>query len=297
MYCRPMRIDLHTHSHASDGTDSPAMLVGLAAQAGLDIVGLTDHDTVEGWSEAEQAVPDAGIILIRGMEMTAHMDVDPAEHPRGRSRVSVHMLGYLFNPRHQALVNHIQAMHDTREERAREMVALLSKDYSIHWESVQRWRQPGAPIGRPHIADALVAAGYGADRSEIFRTILHPHGKYYVPTASPSALDTVQWINAAGGKAVIAHPKANKRGNFLPDSAFDKLKEAGLFGAEVDHRDNAPEIRPALRDLLTRLALYPLGASDYHGTGKPNRLGEHTTDVHVYEALIDGAFLSPCAPV
>ncbi|MCI5826349.1 MAG: PHP domain-containing protein [Arcanobacterium sp.] len=286
-----MKIDLHTHSSASDGTDAPEQLPQLAHVAGLDVVALTDHDTVAGWELAARAAPAAGVALVRGIEITTHCLVDPAEHPAGKNQVSVHILGYLFDPSHPLIASHIARMASARDDRAREIVARLAVDYPINWETVQNFRDPAAPIGRPHIADALVAAGIVADRSAAFRTILSTNSPYYVPNHSPLAADAVQWIVQAGGKAVLAHPKARARGNYLPDAAFGPLRDAGLFGVEVNHRDNPPAERAALARLAAALGLREFGSSDYHGTGKPNRLGENVTHPEVYEELLAGTFM------
>lgn len=291
-----MKIDLHTHSNASDGTDDPAAMPELARAAGLDVFALTDHDTVAGWAASEITASQTKITLVRGMEITSHYRVDPAEHPHGKDRVSVHMLGYLFNPDHPDIRGHIAAMKTSREDRAKEIVERVSRDYPISWEDVQRQCEPGAPVGRPHIADALVAAGVAADRSAVFRTILSSDSPYYVPTVSPLATTAVQWIVAAGGKAVVAHPKARSRGNYLPDAAFGQLRDAGLFGVEVYHRDNSESERGPLEKLAQSLGLRIFGSSDYHGTGKPNRMGENLTSPQVYRELIEGAFLPVIAP-
>ena len=286
-----IRIDLHTHSSASDGTDAPELMAQLARDAGLAALGLADHDTVAGWEAASVGAKAAGVTLVRGIEMTAHMLVDPAEHPDAERRVSVHMLGYLFDPSEPQMAAHMAAMCTAREDRAREIVDRLAVDFPISWELVQEYREPGAPVGRPHIADALVALGVGENRSAIFAKVLASTSQYYVPNKSALATDAVQWIRAAGGKAVLAHPKANARGNYLPDSAIRDLAEAGLFGLEVEHRDNTLSERPALAALAKELRLARFGASDYHGTGKPNRMGENLTSPEVLDLLAAGAFL------
>lgn len=291
-----MRIDLHSHSNASDGTDDPSDVPHLAREAGLDVIGLTDHDTVAGWSRAQAQVSAAGVSLVRGMEMTAYMPVEPARHPLGKTRVSVHVLAYLFDPQHPLIAAHIERIARVRYERAREIVDRLARDYPIRWNDVQANVKGEAPIGRPHIADALVKRGIVSDRAAAFRSILSFSSPYYVPSSSPVAMQTVEWINAAGGKAVLAHPKARSRGNFLSDSDIEKIAEAGLFGIEIAHRDNPVEIREQLADLAERLQLRQFGSSDYHGTGKPNALGENTSDSQAYRDLLKGAFLPVIEP-
>lgn len=291
-----MRIDLHTHSNASDGTDDPSDLPHLAREAGLHVIGLTDHDTVAGWSRAQAQVCTAGVALVRGMEMTAYMPADPARHPLGKTRISVHMLAYLFDPHHPLMCAHIDHMVRVRSERAREIVDRLAKDYPIRWSDVQAKVKGNAPIGRPHIADALVELGIVPDRTSAFRSILRSSSPYYVPSSSPLAMEVVEWVNAAGGKAVLAHPKARARANFLCDRDIEKITEAGLFGIEIAHRDNPVELRGQLADLAERLQLRQFGSSDYHGTGKPNALGENTSDSQVYHDLLKGVFLPVIKP-
>ena len=287
-----MLIDLHTHSNRSDGTDTPAQVVQAAHERGIGVLGLTDHDTVAGWAEAAAEVARLGSMqLVRGTEFTTHFHTDPSRRDHGGHGVSVHMLGYLFNPEHPLVAAHFARMGASREERAREIVDRLAVDFDISWERVLEFREPGAPVGRPHIADTLVAMGIIPNRSAAFTSILASHGKYYVPTPSPDSREVVEWIVAAGGKAVVAHPKGIKRGNYLPDSAFEELREVGLFGTEIDHRDNPMEERPALAALAKRLGLVAFGSSDYHGTGKPNRIGENTTSEESYQELIRGTYL------
>lgn len=278
-----MRIDLHTHSACSDGTQSPAELMRAARDAGLDVVGLVDHDTVSGWSEAAQAAHDVGITLVRGMEVTARY-----------SEQSVHILGYLFNPEDERIQAHMAALQSSRVDRARLITERLSADYPITYDDVRAQASDANSIGRPHIADALVAAGVVANRSEAFESILHPSSPYYVPQRAICATDAVRMINEAGGKAVWAHPYAVKRGSIPPLEAFDELKAAGLFGVEVDHRDNPEQTRPALTAIVEERGFARFGSSDYHGTGKPNILGENLTSPEVFHALTQGTFLEVC---
>ena len=280
-------IDLHTHSAISDGTQTPTELMASAREAGLICVGLTDHDTVAGWEEAARAVSDTGVSLVRGMEVTSHYNDAGA-------RVSVHMLAYLFDPTAPALAAHRERLLASRADRARQIVERLSEDFPLSWDDVVAGE--GAVVGRPHIADALIAAGVVSSREEAFADLLHPRGKYYVPNYSPDVFDVISWINDAGGRAVFAHPMAAKRGKTVPLSALDTMAEAGLFGVEVNHRDNPPHLREALASRARALELFQFGSSDYHGAGKPNRLGENTTDSDTLAALEQGAFLEVVHP-
>jgi predicted metal-dependent phosphoesterase TrpH len=265
-YPGDVRIDLHTHSTVSDGTDSPADVVRLAAAAGLDVVGLTDHDSTAGWMEAAQVAQAAGIALVRGAEISAHI-----------GPISVHILAYLHDPTHPDLIAEVAHTRAARLDRAHAMVARIAADYPLTWEDVAAQASGEATIGRPHIADALVAKGMVADRSAAFVEILRPGGPYYVPHAAPDAATAVSAILAAGGVPVFAHPRARMRGRIVTDDDIAALAGAGLAGLEIEHRDHAAEDRAHLAGLAADLGLFATGSSDYHGAGKPNRLGEHTT--------------------
>jgi predicted metal-dependent phosphoesterase TrpH len=270
-----VRIDLHTHSSASDGTERPADLVRAAAAAGLDVVALTDHDTTRGWSEAEEALP-SGLRLVRGAEISCAYD-----------GISLHLLAYLFDPSHAGLAAEMSMALDDRVPRAKAIVAKLAvAGYPVTWELVLDQLQDGATVGRPHIADTLVAAGVVADRNEAFTSLLHDDGPFFVGHYYVDALLAVELVRAAGGVPVFAHPAAATRGTTVGDDAIRAMAAAGLAGLEVDHRDNAPADRERLRALAGELGLLVTGASDYHGAGKDNRLGEHTTDPAVLEALL-----------
>ena len=278
-------IDSHTHSTASDGRTPPELLLVEAKDAGLDMIGLTDHDTTGGWAAASSTVITTGVALIRGIEMSTRF-----------YGCSVHILGYLFNPDDVAMRAHMDKVRTARLERAKEFVARLAEDFPISWEDVVVETADGATVGRPHIADALVTAGVVPDRSTAFDQMLSPGTKYYVPHYAPSAPDAVEWITAAGGKAVFAHPRAPMRGREVPDAAIAELAEAGLFGIEIDHRDNRADAIEFLERSAQALQLARFGASDYHGSGKPNRLGENTTSPSVIEALTQGSALEVLYP-
>lgn len=261
-----MRIDLHTHSSASDGTEPPAGVVASAAAAGLDVVALTDHDTTSGWDEAAEAARAHGVALVRGTEVSALS--------RG---VSVHLLSYLQDPADPALADVIARTREARLHRGRAIVERLSADLPVTWADVLAQQAPGTVVGRPHIADALVARGIVPDRTAAFADLLSARGRYYVPYHAPEAAEAVQAIRASGGVPVFAHPGADGRGRIVPDSVIAELAEAGLAGLEVHHRDHGPEQRERLTALADRLGLLVTGSSDYHGAGKPNLLGENLT--------------------
>ncbi|MFC5370386.1 PHP domain-containing protein [Arcanobacterium bovis] len=280
-----MRIDLHTHTKFSDGTDSPHELMLKAAQAQLDVVGIADHDTIMGWDEAAKSVNKTGVSLVRGMEISSSYDGH-----------DVHVLGVLFNPADPKIQLHINTMKGSRQRRAQLIVERLSVDFPISWHNVLEAAGNSTSIGRPHIADALVAQGVVKDRNEAFAQILHTSSPYYVPQIAPTTVEAIAMINNAGGKAILAHPKAVKRGFSLSDAAIEEFAQAGLFGIEIDHRDNPPAQRPELIELAKRLGLARFGASDYHGAGKPNTLGEGLTAAAVFAAAIEGTYLEVLYP-
>ncbi|HWM33187.1 MAG TPA: PHP domain-containing protein [Pseudolysinimonas sp.] len=279
-------IDLHTHSRVSDGTESPAELVAAAVAAQLDVVALTDHDSTDGWAEAFAAARGTGLTVLPGIELSTQQDF-----------ASVHVLGYLVDPENPDLV---AAMEDIREERlhrAEAMVARIAVDYDLAWDDVLAQMTPGSTVGRPHIADALVARGHVPDRSAAFQSILHWQGGYYRPHQAPPPVEGVRLITAAGGVAVIAHPGGRGPERLFTDRRIRTLVDAGLAGLEVDHRDNPPASRARWVDLASRFGLIMTGASDYHGAGKPNRLGENTTSPEAYaQILARGTGSRPVTP-
>lgn len=284
-----MSFDLHTHSTVSDGTESPAHVIAEAARAGLRGAALTDHDSTAGWEEARAAAEDHGLGFIPGAEITAKM--------RG---TSVHMLSYLHDPKHVGMVELNAAMRGGRVERAKRISERLAEDFPLTWEDVLAHVGEDATIGRPHLADALVALGVVSQRSEAFQKYLHKGTKYYVGQDSPHPAEVIATIREAGGVPVIAHAMAPTRGGTLRMSDLEELVEAGMAGVEVWHRDNSAEGRQLLLDLAARRDLIVTGSSDYHGVaGKPNRLGENSTDteqVRRIVALGTGSAAYNCLP-
>lgn len=271
-----MLIDLHTHSTASDGTTSPAQVVGSAAGAGLDVLALTDHDTTAGWQEAAVAAAHHGIGLVRGIEISCQHE-----------GVSIHLLGYLQDPAAPALLEELERSRRSRQSRAQRIVELLSKDVPLHWEDVLAQIEPGATIGRPHVADAMVAKGIVASRDVAFAGYLANSSRYYVSHYAPDPVRAVSLVREAGGVAVMAHPFASVRGRVVPDEVIEAMTAAGMAGLEVHHRDHSPDqVRHGL-DLSASLGLFVTGSSDYHGAGKSNLLGENSTDPAVLERIED----------
>jgi predicted metal-dependent phosphoesterase TrpH len=269
-----VRIDLHTHSTASDGTDAPAELVRNAVAAGLDVVALTDHDTVAGHAAAAAALP-AGLTLVPGAELSCRLD-----------GVSLPMLAYLFDPEEPELARERELVRDDRVPRARGMVAKLRDlGVPVSWERVAEIAGDGA-VGRPHIATAMVELGVVETVSDAFTSEwIANDGRAYVDKHELDPFDAVRLIKGAGGVAVFAHPLAVKRGECVPESAIAELAAAGLDGLEADHMDHDPATRARLHSMARDLGLLATGSSDYHGSRKTCVLGEHTTDPDVYAEI------------
>lgn len=269
-----MLIDLHTHSTASDGTTAPAELVRLAAAQGLQVVALTDHDTTAGWAEAAAALPN-GLALVRGAEISCTF-----------RRVSLHLLAYLFDPAEPVLAQHFADLRDSRLGRAEQMVTkLAAAGVPVTWEQVQTLA--GGTVGRPHIAQALVAAGAVASLDEAFRPEwIGTGGRFWAAKIELDVIDAIGHITAAGGVSVFAHPAASKRGRTVPDSTIAAMRAAGLTGLEVDHVDHDGEEREHLRRLAGDLGLVVTGSSDFHGANKQVALGAHVTSPEQYEEIV-----------
>ncbi|MBW0117553.1 PHP domain-containing protein [Pseudonocardia abyssalis] len=281
---RPPRIDLHTHSTVSDGTDTPTGLVATAAAAGVDVLAITDHDTTGGWDEAVAALP-AGMRLVRGAEFSC-----VSETGRDDDEVSVHLLGYLFDPTHEAIVAEQTRL---REERHHRLVGMVGKmadaGYPVDVETVFAYLPEGASAGRPHLARALVAAGVVESVNEAFAKLLYTGSPFYVPKRDTPVRTAVEMVRAAGGVAVFAHPLARKRGRVIEPSVLVELAAAGLGGVEVDHPDHSPEDRALLADLAAGHGLVTTGSSDYHGTNKTTPIAAETTAADALDALVERA--------
>lgn len=269
-------IDLHTHSSVSDGTETPSQLVRAAAASALGTVALTDHDSTAGWFEAAETAREVGITLIPGMEFSTRAQY-----------ASVHLLAYLFDPTDAAMVVETARVRQARLARAEQMVARIGADYALTWDDVVAQTTPDATVGRPHIADALVARGLALTRTEAFAGILHPRAGYFQPHYAPDPLSAVRLVRAAGGVPVLAHPATRGVNDVVPESRLAQLVEAGLFGLELEHRENKPEGKAQLYQLAAKYGLAVTGSSDYHGAGKPNRLGENTTAPEVLDRMIE----------
>ncbi|WP_375476819.1 PHP domain-containing protein [uncultured Jatrophihabitans sp.] len=273
-----MRIDLHTHSSASDGTDSPAQLMRAAAAAGLDVVAITDHDTTAGWAEAFANRP-AGLTVVPGIEMSCVY--------RGERRISLHLLGYFADPANDELQAEWARLRDGRLIRGRQMADNLeAAGYPISWAQVSALAN-GAPIGRPHLGRALVEAGVVPDVDAAFRELLSSRQPYYVRKADSDVFDAIRLICGAGGLPVFAHPLARRRGPVVSDEVVAQMAAAGLVGLEVDHPDQDPDDRADAARLARDLDLIPTGSSDYHGTNKRTPIAACTTDPDAFARLLE----------
>ena len=278
-----MRIDLHTHSTASDGTDTPAELVGAAAEAGLDVLAITDHDTTSGWDEAAAALRP-GMRLVRGAELSCIS-------PDGRGGTcTVHVLAYLFDPAAAAMVAaHARSQAERRQRLHRITERMASDGFPVDPEELLAGLPPESTAGRPHLAMALVRAGIVSTVDEAFARFLNDRGRYYVPSSRTPVLEAIELIGRSGGVSVLAHAFAYRRGPTVTAEVITELAAAGLHGLEVDHPNHEPDARAKLRGLAAELDLLITGSSDYHGTNKTVQLGQETTAPEMLDAIAERA--------
>lgn len=268
-------IDLHTHTTISDGTDTPSQLINKAMASGVKVLALTDHDSVAGWDEAVAHLRP-GMDLVLGSEISCQTE----------DGISVHMLGLLFDCAYEPLQQVLAQTRDNRYGRMERIIVRMNDaGIEISMEDVLAQLSDGATLGRPHLADAMVAKGLAKNRDEIFEKWLHNNSPYYVAHYSPTPERAIELIKAAGGVAVIAHPMASLRGRTVSVESFTAYVEAGLDAIEVNHRDHTADQKILLQGIATNLGLLQTGASDYHGTGKLNELGENTTALDQWVAL------------
>ena len=270
-----MRADLHTHSSVSDGTEPPAVVIRRAAEAGLDVIGLTDHDTVAGLREAAGALP-AGLILLPGAELSCRLEGH-----------SVHLLAYLFNPEHDELAGEMAEIRESRLFRARAMVdKLAGLGVPVTWEQVSEIAGGGV-VGRPHIARAMIDAGVVTSIEEAFTPgWIGPGGPAYISRYALDPVRAIRLVHAAGGVSVLAHPRGGGRGWQIPADVIAELAQAGLSGIEINHPQHDETERGRLTELAHTLGLIPSGGSDDHGALTGHRIGADTAPEGSYEALI-----------
>lgn len=283
-----LQIDLHTHSTRSDGLDTPSQLVANAALAGINVLALTDHDTVSGWDEARSKAIELGVGFIPGIEVTSVSDIVRVGR---KQRISVHLLAYLPDPNHEALALMLGDTVETRAARARAIVDKLATAMDITWEMVLDHLDKGATIGRPAIADTLVTMKKVKTRSEAFEYYLSTDGPFYVSHSTVSTLEAIDLISQAGGVPVIAHPLKGVGPETSPEDLpldhFEEMISRGLLGVEVYHRDVPEKARSWLLELANKHDLVVTGSSDYHGVaGKPNQLGENTTSQEMLDRIV-----------
>lgn len=272
-------IDLHTHTTFSDGTDTPTQLINKALAAGITTIALTDHDSISGWQEATTALRP-GICLVPGAEVSCQT----------LDGISVHILGLLFDSSNTELIDTLEKTRENRFGRMEKIIAKINEaGIEISMSEVLEQLSDGATLGRPHLADALIKKGVVASREEAFTQMLHNHSKYYVSHYSPTPEAVIKLIKDAGGVSVIAHPMASHRGRIISLDTFGSLIQAGLDGIEVDHRDHSAEEKTQLISLAKESKLVMTGASDYHGNGKLNLLGEYTTEPAQWQKLEERA--------
>jgi 3',5'-nucleoside bisphosphate phosphatase len=244
-----------------------------AHRHGIRTAALTDHDTTAGWAEAADAAVSLGMTFVPGMELSARHEWR-----------SVHVLAYLFDPDDAGLRALTDRIRDSRLTRARTMADRIGRDYDLTWDDILAQTAVDATVGRPHIADALVARGHVVDRGEAFRGILSPSSPYYVDLFAPDPVTAVAAVADAGGVPIIAHPAG--RGGLLPERLLQRMRDVGLAGFELGHRENVEPGLGRLRAWAERADMIVTGSSDYHGRGKPNLPGEFTTSDEMLARIV-----------
>ncbi len=273
-----MRADLHSHSSVSDGTEPPAIVIRRAAEAGLDAIALTDHDTVAGHREAASALP-AGLTLVPGAELSCRLEGH-----------SVHMLAYLFDPQNDELAGEMAEIRESRLHRARAMVDKLAElGVPITWEQVSEIASGGV-VGRPHIARAMIDAGVVSSVDEAFTPEwIGPGGRAHISRYALDPARAIRLVRSAGGVTVLAHPRGVSRGWQVPDEVIAALAAAGLAGIEVNHPQQDEAERRRLSELASSLRLIPSGGSDDHGALTGYRIGTEVAPDGSYADLISRA--------
>ncbi len=284
-----MRIDLHTHSNRSDGTDPVDDLITHAQQAGLDVIALTDHDTADGWVEGRQAAERLGIGFVPGIEISCKLN-----------GISVHLLGYLLDPSSEQLAAELRTVREGRTDRIPTIVARLnSLGIPLTVDEVLAQATGTPSVGRPHVADALVANGTVANRTEAFDRFLADGRAGHVSHYAIEPGHAIDLVRAAGGVPVIAHPWGRSSHKVMTEDMIARLvADHGLAGIEVEHQDHSPQSRAALTRIADDLGIIRTGSSDHHGAGKIDHdLGVNTTDPSQFERLLEVAKANAAAAV
>ena len=275
-------IDLHTHTTASDGTDKPFEMLENARKAGLTVVAMTDHDSIEGWREVRSKrdqIP-SGLTIVPGAEVST----------RTKLGMSVHIVGLLFDADNAQLA---KLLADTRDDRIPRMEKMVEKlqaaGYQVTMQDVEEVKPVGATLGRPHLADALIKNGIVASRDEAFAELLHNNSQFYVSHWAPSPVEAIKAIAKAGGVSILAHPFAEKRGAVLTFGEVTELAAAGLNGIERNKRDQDEAAHSKIDQLASDHNLIKVGSSDYHGSARANQLGEEQTPLDLWENLASKA--------
>jgi hypothetical protein len=242
--------DLHTHTQASDGVRTPSALVAAAAERGLEVLAVTDHDTVDGLAEAQRAADARGLQFLAGVELSVTLD-----------QSEIHLLAYGVDPHHEALTSHLAAMRRAREDRAwRMMERLRAHGLRLPDEHLEAQVADTTAPGRPHVAAALVAAGHVDTVGEAFRTYIGRDGPGFVDKPAVAAEEVLSIVHAAGGVGVLAHP-----GDWISSRQIRALAQRGLDGLEIHHPSHRSSLTTYYRRLADGHDLLTTGGSDYHG--------------------------------
>jgi predicted metal-dependent phosphoesterase TrpH len=280
-----MKIDLHSHSSWSDGSEIVETVFREAKKQEVDVLALTDHDTTRGWDEAREIAAELGIGFVPGIEITTRA------HPPGEKSFGVHLLAYLPDPNNGELVSALENTLRLREERLAQMFELIRAEYELDWQDVLDQLRNGATHGRPSIAAAMVSKGHFASTTDVFNDLWGPGSAFYIPNKDVvDTIDAIRLVAAAGGVPIIAHPmsrgKGPEVGQPMPRAHFEEMIAAGLAGFEVDHRDVPPHAQKWLREMASEFDLILTGSSDYHGNRKENVLGEHSTSKEMLDRIV-----------
>lgn len=282
-----MRIDLHTHSNRSDGTDPVDVLIAHAKRDGLDVIALTDHDTADGWAEGRRAAEELGIGFVPGIEISCKLH-----------GIAVHLLAYLPDPSYQPLAEELRIVRDGRTDRIPSIVARLNgMGVALTVDEVLAQATGTPSVGRPHVADALVANGTVANRGEAFDRFLADGRPGHVSHYAIDPGRAIDMVRAAGGVPIIAHPWGRSSYKVVTAETIAQLvDDHGLAGIEVDHQDHSPESRETLRGIAEDLGIIWTGSSDHHGVGKINHeLGVNSTDPEQFQRLLEVAKVNAAA--